>query len=217
MTLASFPSPPRPPARSLRLRPSGVVFLGGGGPALELGYPSEAMLLVVGIPGAGKTTLIARIFGAGGAEVLDTEPIRARWRERLGTRRGYRLYRPLVHLEHYLRIVHFLGAEGPLVVHETGTRGWLRRRLVRRAVARGRRVHLLALDVPRSVAERGQASRGRRIREGSMERHARGFALLRRALRTNRDEVPLGSGGFDSCLVLDRAAADRVRTVRFGA
>jgi hypothetical protein len=194
-----------------------VTFLGGGGPALELSYPSDAMLLVAGIPGAGKTTLIERLFSAGGPEVADTEPIRARWRERLGTRRGYRVYRPLVHLEHYGRVIRALGAEGPLVVHETGTRGWLRRRLARRALARGRTVHLLALDVPRGVAERGQASRGRRIRRASMARHEHGFALLRRALRTARDEIPLGSGGFDSCLLLDRAAADRVRAVRFGA
>jgi predicted kinase len=199
----------------VRLRPAGVAFLAGPGPSLELRYPADSLLLVTGMPGAGKTTLIGRLFPAAPSHVLDTEPIRARWRAHLRTRRGYAVYRPFVHLEHHLRVTRALAGRGPLVVHETGTRGWLRRALVRRAVAKGRPVHLLALDVTRPVAERGQGARGRRVRRGSMDRHERGFARLLRALRCAPAEVPLGPGGLSSCLVLDRAAAERVSRALF--
>jgi hypothetical protein len=216
MSLAEATLPP-PRSRGLRLRPEGVAFLAGPGPALELGYSAGAVVLVVGVPGAGKTMLIERLFTGDTADVLDTEAIRARWQARLGTARGYRLYRPLVHLEHHLRVRRALGGAGALVVHETGTKGWLRRRIARRAAGRGRSLHLLALDVPRPVAEAGQRARGRRVRARSMDRHERGFAVLRRALRCEPAVVPMGAEGFASALVLDRLAGDRVRAVRFGA
>ena len=67
-----------------------------------LRLPQAALLVVAGVPGAGKTTLLSRI-DAPGSLVLDPEPIRP-GSSRLGPG-PYRLWRPLVHAEHVLRIL----------------------------------------------------------------------------------------------------------------
>ena len=80
--------------------PAGPV--GPGGPAV-LRLPPAALLVVAGVPGAGKTTLLSRV-DAPGSLVLDPEPIRARFQRLLGPL-PYRLWRPLVHAEHGLRVL----------------------------------------------------------------------------------------------------------------
>lgn len=94
-------------------------------PVLRL--PPAALLVVAGVPGAGKTTLLARV-DAPESLVLDPEPIRARYQRLLG-RSPYRWWRPLVHAEHFLRVLLALPGRSGLVVHDTGTRGWRRRLL----------------------------------------------------------------------------------------
>ncbi|HSK35194.1 MAG TPA: hypothetical protein VLA80_00500, partial [Actinomycetota bacterium] len=48
-----------------------------------LRLPPAALLVVAGVPGAGKTTRLSRI-DAPGSLVLDPEPIRARYQRLLG-------------------------------------------------------------------------------------------------------------------------------------
>ena len=98
-----------------------------------LRLPPAALLVVAGVPGAGKTTLLSRI-DAPGSLVLDPEPIRFRYQRLLG-RTPYRLWRPLVHAEHFLRVVLALPGPWGLIVHDTGTRGWRRRLLAGLATA----------------------------------------------------------------------------------
>ena len=65
---------------------------------MVLRYPPAAAVIVAGIPGAGKSTLIARAAFPAGTTVLDTDPRRRRWAARLPL--PYRLWRPLLHAAH---------------------------------------------------------------------------------------------------------------------
>jgi hypothetical protein len=152
-----------------------------GDPAV-LRLPPAALLVVAGVPGAGKTTLLARVL-APGSLVLDPEPIRDRLSRRLG-RVPYRLWRPLVHAEHFLRVLLALPGRNGLIVHDTGTRGWRRRLLVTLARRCGRTGHLLLLDVTAEAALEGQRRRRRTLRRSAFATHWRNYRRLRATLPT---------------------------------
>jgi predicted kinase len=163
--------------------------------------------VVGGVPGAGKTTLLSRI-DAPGSLVLDPEPIRERLRRQLG-RVPYRLWRPLVHAEHYLRVLVALPSPSGLIVHDTGTSGWRRRLLVGLARRCGRTSHLLLLDVTAEAALEGQRRRHRTLRRSSFATHWRNWHQLRAELST-----PDGPAeGWTSIRLLDRPAANRLQRV----
>jgi predicted kinase len=170
-------------------------------PVLRL--PPAALLVVAGVPGAGKTTLLTRI-DAPGSLVLDPEWIRARYLRPLG-RVPYRLWRPLVHAEHFLRVLLALPGPSGLIVHDTGTRGWRRRLLVDLARRFGRTGHLLLLDVTARAALEGQRQRRRTLRQATFATHWRNWRQLRGA--------PLHDEGWASVRLLDRPAANRLRRV----
>ena len=175
-----------------------------------LDYPAGAVLVLAGIPGAGKSTLLRRLFpDAPPPLVLDPEPIAGRYRRVLGPRVPYRLYRPLVYAEHYARLRRALARPGDLVVHETGTRPWMRRWIARRARRAGRPAYLLLLHARLDEAWEGQRSRGRQVRPASMRRHWRGWTRLAAEPGLPREE------GYRSFVALDRAEAGRVRAIRF--
>jgi hypothetical protein len=205
-----------------------------GDPAV-LRLPSAALLVVAGVPGAGKTTLLARVL-APGSLVLDPEPIRARLQRRLGAV-PYPLWRPLVHLEHFLRVLFALPGRSGLIVHDTGTRGWRRRLLVGLARRFGRSGHLLLLDVTAEAALEGQRRRRRTLPQAAFAAHWRNWRRLRAQLPTPAGPLPAGTGagaadlagplraspdhgpgglraeGWSSVRLLDRPAADRLRRV----
>jgi hypothetical protein len=133
------------------------------------------VLLVAGVPGAGKTTLLVRADTSGSA-VLDPEAVCSRWRPALG-RLPYRLWRPLVHARHYLGVLAALRGPAGLVVHEPGTRAWMRRLLVLRhrrdrleeegwtsvrVLDRAAAERLHRIEIPRAVSGAGRRSPGRR-------------------------------------------------------
>jgi AAA domain len=196
--------------------PAGPV--GPGGPAV-LRLPPAALLVVAGVPGAGKTTLLSRV-DAPGSLVLDPEPIRARFQRLLGPL-PYRLWRPLVHAEHGLRVLLALPGRRGLIVHETGTRGWRRRLLVGLARRFGRTGHLLLLDVSAEAALEGQRRRRRAMRRSAFATHWRNWRRLRADLPASGDPgavssaVPSGlpAEGWASVRLLDRPAADRLGRV----
>jgi AAA domain len=177
------------------------------GPA-ALVLPPAAMLVVAGVPGAGKTTLLSRVDTAG-SRVLDPEPIRARYARLLG-RVPYRLWRPLVHAEHYLRLLLALQGRAGLVVHETGTRAWRRRLLASTARRFGRTAHLLLLDVTAEAALQGQRRRRRAVRRGAFSAHWRRWQALRAALTASGGEAGLAAEGWASVRLVDRVAAGRL-------
>ena len=178
-------------------------------------FAPGAAVIVGGIPGAGKTTFLARTVRPGDARVLDSAQVRRRLRARLGRRVPYALYRPLVHVIHLLRVWRALAAREPVVVHDCATRGPLRRLMARRAARAGRPVCLLLLDVDPSVARGGQRARGRRVRARAMRRHERRWAALVTGAPP-RPAPALLAEGFADVRVLDRAAADAVAALRFG-
>jgi AAA domain len=174
-----------------------------------LRLPPAAMLVVAGVPGAGKTTLLSRVDTAG-AQVLDPESIRARYARRLG-RVPYRLWRPLVHAEHYLRVLLALPGRAGLIVHETGTRAWLRRLLPSAARCFGRTAHLLLLDVTAETALQGQDRRRRAVPREAFWGHWRRWKALRATLTAPAgDQAGLVAEGWASVRLLDRAAAGRL-------
>jgi hypothetical protein len=198
-----------------------------------LRLPRAALLVVAGVPGAGKTTLLSRI-DAPGSLVLDPEPIRARFQRRLG-RVPYRLWRPLVHAEHSLRILVALPGPSGLIVHDTGTRGWRRRLLVDLARRCGRTGHLLLLDVTADAALEGQRRRRRSLRRSSFASHWHHWRQLRAEVSTpsnpsappalagpsglarsgdpDADPSGLHGEGWTSIRLLDRPAANRLQRV----
>ena len=96
---------------------------------MELRYPPEAAVLVAGIPGAGKSTLIARARFPAETTVLDTDPRRealgrARWRCPTGS--GARCCISPTCWAAWRA----LGRPGAVVIGEPGTRRVLRRALL---------------------------------------------------------------------------------------
>ncbi|WP_250286608.1 MULTISPECIES: AAA family ATPase [unclassified Frankia] len=204
------------------------------GAGWTLRYPAGTVLIVAGIPGAGKSTLIRHVFGditdpgpkpspepgsdprarTRGARplILDSADIRTALRARLGPRLPYRLYRPAVHIAHYARIAWMTARHGEsLVVHECGTRRWARRAITGLARARHRPAHLILIDAPSADALAGQRARGRTVRSRAFRRHERSWARLRAA-----GPAALYREGWSSARVLDRRDARTLNAIRFG-
>ena len=183
----------------------------------ELRFPPGSFVLVGGIPGAGKTTLLDRVERSSTeARLLDSHAQRARLSRRLPSFVPYAAWRPLVHLLHYTAIVRALPGDGPLIVHECGTRAAVRRLLVRQARRVGRSAHLVMLDADLPAARQGQLARGRVVRQGPLRRHWARWRRLRARLSNPASAVAvLRQEGWSSCVVLDRKEARQVTGFQF--
>lgn len=195
-----------------------------GGTVRGLRYPPDSVLVVAGIPGAGKTTLLRRLYGLAGRErapvrtpdgvlVLDSEQARNHWAARLA-RMPYRYWRPLVHLTHYLRLWHALGQDGPVVVHDCGTRTRMLALIARRAAHRRHDLHVILVDTPPALAYADARNRPRPLNTPGFHRHARRWQhLLARLANQPYRVLPHAH----SITVLDRAAAGQLSTLDFPA
>ncbi|MCI0385009.1 ATP-binding protein [Streptomyces sp. CNQ085] len=175
-----------------------------------LRFPAGDRVVVSGLPGSGKSTLIRRVVADGAAVRIDSQDMRERWERRMPARLPYAVYRPLVRIAHYLALRRALASDAGVVVHDCGAQGWVRRWLARDARRRGRAVHLLLLDVPPRVALAGQAARGRGV-------SAYAFARHRRAVRRLVADAEAGRlrPGCVASVLLDRTAAGALRAVEF--
>ncbi|WP_280459022.1 AAA family ATPase [Nocardia carnea] len=212
-----------PASDSDAVHPRGVVDLRGLRTG-ELRYPPTATVIFAGIPGAGKSTALRKLFGSepeaeqapngpGGSLVLDSIQARNSWRHRLAWL-PYPLWRPMVHLVHFRRIwLALRDHSGPVVVHDCGTVAFTRHMLTSWAARRGRELHLVLLDVPAAIALDGQHARGRRVGRASFNWHVRRWRRL-------LDQVESGTGPQpqpESIVVLDRPGIDQLREIRFAA
>lgn len=168
---------------------------------IRLAVPGRTLVLVAGMPGAGKSTLIAGLRQRPGTVVLDSDDHRAVLARRF-PRLPYRRYRGLVHLRHRLAAVRAAVSGTPTVVlHLPATSAALRRTVAVLAAVTGRTAHLLWLHVDPDEALRGQRDRGRLVPSDSFAGHARRAATATVALDTG------GAAGWRTVTVVDRAAA----------
>lgn len=164
---------------------------------MRLTFPADAVVVVAGVPGAGKTTLIRRAVDRTAVRVVDTDD-----RRDAGHRR-------LLSATHYARIGAAIVARRPVVIHSRGTLAISRRAIALLARARGRPAHLILLDAGRAEAEAGQRARGRTVDRAEMRRQvARWRRLLARGA--------VGEG-WASVVVLDREQAARTPAIEFAA
>ncbi|MEW2435708.1 AAA family ATPase [Streptomyces caniferus] len=211
--------PGRAPRPVLRPgRGAEIVDLRGGRrarSAAELRFPAGDLVVVSGLPGSGKSTLMHRVvppLDAHGAAVhrIDSQDVRERWERGRLRRLPYALYRPLVRAAHYLTLARVLRSGDSVVVHDCGTLAWVRGWIARSAVRGGRGLHLVLLDVTPEVALSGQESRGRGVSGYAFARHRGAVGRLVGAAESAR--LPKG---FGSAVLLDRRAASALETVGF--
>jgi hypothetical protein len=147
---------------------------------------SACVIVVAGLPGAGKTTLVGS-----DPRALDSDALREAWAPRLG-RLPYALWRPLVHARHWVAIWRALKLPDGVIVVRPFTHGWLRRAVLRRARRFHPAVRLVVVDATPAQSRAGQRARGRSVSERAMRRHERRWARaeFRREPWTTITRVP---------------------------
>ncbi|GAA3999585.1 AAA family ATPase [Streptomyces marokkonensis] len=190
---------PAPVVRDLRDR-------GGRSPHALLFGPRD-LVVITGLPGSGKSTLMQRTVR--GARI-DSQDTRDRWDDRMPRLLPYGLYRPLVRLAHYAGLRRALRSGEGVVVHDCGTQAWVRGWLAREARRRDGTLHLLLLDVDADDALAGQRERGRGVSRYAFLRHRSANTRLLRAVAEGT--LPAGCA---SAVLLDRAAADTLHRIAF--
>ncbi|MFB6825454.1 AAA family ATPase [Streptomyces virginiae] len=178
--------------------------------AHRLGFAAGDIVVVSGLPGGGKSTLIKRAAAEGGA--VDSQDTRERWERRMPAALPYAAYRPLVRAAHYWGLWRILRSGASVVVHDCGTQTWVRGLLAAAARRRGRALHLLLLDSSPEEALSGQVARGRRVSAYAFARHRGAVTRLLREAEAGRPPA-----GCASVTLLDRRSAATVTRIAFDA
>ncbi|MGW7103124.1 AAA family ATPase [Streptomyces sp. NPDC054883] len=179
---------------------------GGRGPRW-LGFAEGDIVVVSGLPGGGKSTLIKRAAGVG---AIDSQDTRERWERRMRGALPYAAYRPAVRAAHYWGLWRVVRSGASVVVHDCGSQAWVRWLLAGAARRRGRALHLVLLDTTAEEALAGQAERGRRVSAYAFTRHRAAVGRLLRAAEAGRPPA-----GCASVTLLDRPSAAAVTRIHF--
>lgn len=164
---------------------------------MELSFPSPALVCMAGLPGVGKSTLIARTCPTAQHIVIDDyihDP---------GEHDGF--------VERFLYEVEQALALHPDVVADwTGRIANIREQLTRAARAHGHSTHLLLIRGTIDEAKAGQVARRGYI-------HPDDLMLFQAAQLAELEfEIAAGEhGDFDSVTAIDRATAAQITTIRF--
>jgi predicted kinase len=161
----------------------------------------SVVVLIIGVPGAGKSTLISRVASSSHWTVLDPDRFRQRLSPALRRLPGpYPLY--------VLAVVLAIARHSHVVVESRAANVWLRRLVARCARVRGRDAVLVLLDASSEEAMVGQIGRARRIEPaGAMRWHTSSWSRL---LDTGRSGALAAQEGWSQVVVLDRAGASNV-------
>jgi predicted kinase len=173
----------------------------------ELSFGPDDLVVVTGLPGSGKSTLMRRAVPG---RRIDSQDTRDRYDARLPRVLPYAVYRPFVRLAHYAGLWRALRSGEGVVVHDCGTQAWVRGWLAREARRRGGTLHLLLLDVTAGQARDGQRERGRGVSRYAFARHRGAMTRLLRQVEKGR--LPEGCG---SAVLIDRDAADALKRIDF--
>ncbi|WP_229698653.1 AAA family ATPase [Wenjunlia tyrosinilytica] len=211
-----------PASAVLAARPGPVV---PHEPVRTLHYPAGDIVVVSGLPGSGKSTLIRQtVADRGAVELIDSQDVRERYERVVPAWMPYAVYRPVVRAAHYRGLYRAVRSGRSLVVHDCGSMAWVRRWLARTALRRGGGMHLLLMDVTAREAADGQHARGRRVSAYAFARHRGASRRLIGAaeeaarcggapLARRRSRLPKGCV---SAVLIDRSAAGALREIRFG-
>ncbi|KJY42131.1 ATP/GTP-binding protein [Streptomyces sp. NRRL B-1568] len=200
-----------------RWSPRGLVdWRGAAGAPVTLCYPAGAVVVVSGLPGSGKSTLLRRLSRA--VDTVDPRDAHEACEAVMPARLPYAVYRPWARLRHVNRLRQGVREGGPLLVHDCGSRAWMRRWLARSAGRQGRELHLVLLDVGAAEALAGQEARGRWASRRVFARHRQGLGRLLRAMdaQAPAGAVPAVVAEAASIVLLDRTSRERVTAVEFG-
>src|SRR5271157_1964172 len=159
----------------------------------------SVVVLVVGLPGAGKTTLIDRAVRSADWTVLDTDRFRRRLPQALRSV-------PVPYVFYVLAIVRAIARHAQLVIQSRGTYAWLRHLITARARACGREAVLVMLEAAPADAVAGQLHRGRVVPRGVMRWQITHWRRLLDAAGSGA----LFAEGWSHILVLDREQTSQV-------
>ncbi|MEO3753453.1 AAA family ATPase [Streptomyces sp. B6B3] len=181
-------------------------------PPPVLRFPAGHRVVISGLPGSGKSTLMRRTTAKEGVlTLLDSQEVRDGFARRLPRWLPYAAYRPAVRFAHYARLRRALRSTAGVLLHDSGRTGVVRRWLARDARRRGLGYHLVLLDVPAATALAGQTERGRGVSRYAFGRHQRALVLLLGEVAAGR--LPAGCA---SVTLLDRDAAEALGEIVFG-
>lgn len=193
--------------------PQGLTDLRGQeGPPLTLSYPPGTVLIVSGLPGSGKSTLLRRLTTtAPDVPAVDPRTSHEACEAVMPTWLPYAVYRPWARAKHFRRLRAEVRGGRPFLVHDCGSRAWMRRWLAREAARQGHELHLILLDVTATEALAGQEARGRWAPRRVFDKHRRGLDRLLGELSGAGGPLPEAA----SVVLLDRVSRERVAAVEF--